>query len=486
MRIVKKTSLKMNFIYNMIYEVLVLSVPLITVPYISRVLGSGNVGIYNYVMANVTYFALIANFGSASYAQREIAPIRDNREVRTRTFWGFFSFRIISSLAALIFFAIFCIIVPNYKIYYIVSGISIVSVLADVSWFFQGLENFKITVTRNAIIKLSATALIFAFVKQPEDLLLYIAINVGSAFVGSCSLWAYLSDYIESFSRKYINIKKHLFGSYKIFIPILAIQVYTVVDKTILGLLKDVVEVGYYSQAEKIVQIIVSIINALAVVLFPRISALIANNDFAEANRFFRKSVRAASLLTMPCMIGCVFVAEDFIPLFLGEQFEPSVRVLQILSLLFVILGMARVIGTPLLIPLKRESKYTIAVCSGAVINVLLNLLLIPRYAATGAAVATIAAEACVTLLEIYFIRDCFKPQVIIRSLLQYTGPSMVMTLILVMCHIFVPSGIIRMISSVVLGVTTYFAVLIIKQDDLVIEMVLDPLKKIFRALIWE
>jgi O-antigen/teichoic acid export membrane protein len=478
---IKKTSLKKNFIYNMIYEVLVLSVPLITIPYISRVLGSENVGIYNYVSANVTYFSLIAAFGSASYAQREIAFIRDDREVRTREFWGVFSFRIISSLAALIFFGAFCVIVPDYKIFYIVSGISIVSVLADVSWFFQGLENFKVTVIRNVFIKLSATALIFAFVKKPEDLLLYIAINVGSVFIGSCSLWVYLKDYIDSFSRKYINIKKHLFGSLKLFIPVLAIQVYTVVDKTMLGVLVNVAEVGYFSQAEKIVQIIISVINALAIVLLPRISALIADNNFAEANLFYKKSVRAASLLAIPCMIGCVFVAEDFIPFFLGEHFEPSVRVLQILSLLFVILGMARVIGTPLLIPLKRENKYTIAVCSGAVINVLLNLFLIPRYAAAGAAVATIAAEACVTLLELYFVRDCFEPQVVIKSLWQYTGPGLVMTLILVMCHIFAPAGIIRMTFSVALGAATYFAVLIMKQDDLVKDMVLKPLRKIFR-----
>lgn len=478
MKEIKRTGVKKNFLYNMLYEVLVLAVPFLTTPYIARVLGSENVGIYNYVSANVTYFSLLAVFGSLSFAKREIAVSASDPEKVTASFWGMFTFRMLSTLAALVCFGAFCLWTPQYRMFYMIAGVSVLSVGVDVSWFFQGIENFKVTVIRNVIIKLGATALIFLLVRKPDDLIWYFAITVGSIFLGNCSLWVYLRRYVGSFSWKYFNFKKYFTGSLKMFIPALAIQVYTVLDKTMLGALVNVTEVGYYSQAEKIVTIIITMVNSLSAVLLPRISALVAADNFTEAERYYKKSVGVVAMLAIPCAVGCLFVAEDFIPLFLGDGYEPSIRVLQILSLLFVILGMARIIGTPLLIPLGRENRYTIAVCSGAVVNVVLNGLLIPRLGAVGAAVATIAAESVVTCLEIFFVRDRFSPKYILKSVGNYLLTTAAMAVVLLVCYQFIPSGVLRLVISVVLGAGTYFLLLILRKDPLLQEMVLSPLKK--------
>ena len=468
-------SIKKNFIYNMIYEVLILAVPLVTTPYISRVLGVENIGIYNYVTANITYFTLIAAFGSTTYAQREIAICRD-KEKLSEEFWGVLLFRVCSSLIAILSLIVFCLITDKYRVYYLICSISIISVIVDISWFFQGQENFKVTVARNIIIKVVATLLIFIFVKKPDDLILYFLISVCSVFLGSLSLWHFIRGQVQKVEISKLNFKKHFFGSLKLFIPVLAIQVYTVVDKTMLGILSNVTEVGYYSQPEKLVKLLVTVIDSLAIVLLPRLSSLIGNNKIEEAKTIFKKAVSSSVLIALPCVIGCIVVSDDLIPVFLGDGYDPSINVLRILSFLIIILGIARVIGTPLLIPLKREKKYTIAVCMGAIVNLCLNYFLIPVIGAIGAAIATIAAEGCVTILQMYYVSDVFSYKTILKSVLHYLPHSIVMLLIILFVKRIIPDIYIRLIASIVAGVIVYIGLLIFTKDAFFKENILNSI----------
>ncbi|MBS6396167.1 MAG: flippase [Clostridiales bacterium] len=469
-------SLKKNFIFNILYEILILVVPLVTAPYVARVLGAESIGIYNYVTANVTYFSILAAFGSASYAQREIAFYQKEKKVLTNEFWGIFIFRVIITITTLIGFSFFVFINNKYSLYYLISSISIISVATDVSWFFQGLEEFKITITRNFIVKLIMTILIFLVVKDSNDLWLYFVLNVGAVFIGNLTLFGFLKKYIGIFELKNLGLKKHFCGSLKLFVPAIAIQVYTVLDKTMLGSLTNILEVGYYSQAEKIVKVILCVINALSVVLLPRMSSLIAGEKYETANMYYLKAVGVVSLLAIPCSIGGFFIAEDFIPWFFGEEFVSSIPIFKILSVLFVVIGMAKVVGAPLLIPMRREKQYTFAVAVGAIVNVGFNFYLIPQYAAIGASIASVIAEMCVTTLEVYFVKDYFKPKIIFGQAKKYFFVSLPMlTYFLILCSIF-PTGRVRMIIMLGGGMIIYFATLCLTHDELWNENIVKPI----------
>lgn len=479
-------SVKKNFIYNMLYEVLVIIVPILTAPYISRVLGVNNVGVYNFVTSNVTYFTLIAAVGTLVHAKREIAFHQEDLKQRSDDFYGIFLLRLCSTILAMAIFYVYLKINNNYKVFYWLSSVSIISVVFDISWFFQGIENFKVTVVRNTIIKLLATLLIFLFVKKEADLWIYILINVGSVLLGNISLWFFLPKYIEKFKWKHYQVRKHLYGSLKLFIPVIAIQIYTVLDKTMLGMLTDVLEVSYYSQAEKIIKIGITVINALALVLLPRISALLHSKKYKEAVDCYEKSIDVSLFMAMPMMCGFVLIADDFIPFFLGAGYEGAIPVMKILSILMIVLGLAQIIGTPLLIPLKRENKYTIAVCVGAISNLIMNCFLIPRFAAVGAAVATIISEGLVTGLEIFYIRDTFPVKKIEESFAHYLSAALIMFLVTMIVKYVISPGTVRMFLMIVVGAIAYILILFQMKDAVLMnnfKLVVGKIQNLFRRV---
>lgn len=473
-----KKSMRKNFLYNILYEVVAIIVPFATAPYVARVLGASNVGINNLVSANVTYFTLIAALGSVSYAKREIAFHQENVKKRSDSFWGILVFRLICTLAALTAYVCFVAATKQYSVYYWISTVTIISVLFDIGWFFQGVENFKATVARNTAIRVLATLAVFTFVKKEADLGLYVFINVMAQLLGNLSLWFILPKYICRIDWKSLRLKKHLTGSLKLFVPVVAIQIYTVVDKTMLGALTTVLQVSYYAQAEKIVKLGITIINALALVLLPRMSALLRSQQYDTAVTYYGKSVDLAFFLAMPMMCGFALISDDFIPFFLGPGYDGAISVMKILSMLMVVLGLAQIIGTPLLIPLKRENQYTICVCIGAISNLIANYLLIPSFGAVGAAVATILSETLVTGMEMFYIKDVFPLNKIMGSFMHYLLPSFVMTAFVLGVKMLCPPGNIRMILLIGFGIATYLLSLIMMRDKFLKENIKLMLKK--------
>ena len=248
----KKTIIK-NYIYNLIYQILVLILPLITTPYISRVLGAENIGIYSYTISIVTYFILFGSLGVALYGRRQIAYEQEKGKKYSKTFWEIFLLRIITMLISTIIF--YCIFVngEKYQLYYKILLLELLANCFDISWFFQGLEEFKKTVTRNVIIKLISVICIFTFIKTHEDLPMYFVIYVLSTLIGNISLWFYLPKFLKKVRLKQLNLVKHIKPTIGLFIPQIAIQVYTVLDKTMIGfIISDKSEVGFYEQSQKI------------------------------------------------------------------------------------------------------------------------------------------------------------------------------------------------------------------------------------------
>ena len=287
-----KKSITKNYIYNLTYQILILILPLITTPYISRVLGAENIGIFSYTVSIVTYFILFGSLGVAMYGQREIAYLQSNKEKYSKTFWEILILRLVTMLISMIIFYCCFAINGEYKIYYTILLLEMIANCLDISWFFQGLEEFKKTVTRNIIVKIVSIICIFAFVKTTNDLKNYFWIYVLSILIGNISLWLYLPKYIKKVNIKDINVIKHIRPTVGLFIPQIAAQIYTVLDKVMIGtIIENKTEVGYYEQSQKIVKILLTIITSLGTVMLPRIA-----NTFSKGNNEKIKEILKASI----------------------------------------------------------------------------------------------------------------------------------------------------------------------------------------------
>ena len=270
-------SIKKNYLYNLIYQSLILIVPLITTPYLSRVLGAEAIGIYSYTISITTYFVLFGSLGIALYGQREIAYVQDDKEKRSTVFIEILLMRFITLGISMLIFYLSFVKQGQYSTYYKILILEIISNSIDISWFFQGIEEFKKTVVRNAIVKIISVICIFIFVKNTNDLLKYFIIYVLSTFLGNLSLWMYLPKYIEKVNLKNIKIFKHLKPAIALFIPQIAVQIYTVLDKTMIGaIVDDKAEVGFYEQSQKIVKLLLAIATSLGTVMSPRMASTFA------------------------------------------------------------------------------------------------------------------------------------------------------------------------------------------------------------------
>ena len=466
-----KTSVKKNYLYNLAYQILAILVPLVTTPYVSRVLGPKGLGDFAFTGANVSYFAMFAALGTATYAQREVAFVQNDPEERSRVFWEILLLRMLTtSLVGMVYYYSFCRAGALRNLY----GIRMLMVLSwalDICWFFQGMENFRVTVMRNALVKLVTVALIFLFVRTEEDVGLYTLLLSGTILAGTLTMWPFLKKYLVRIDRKRIDPLRHLRGTLELFVPVIGIQVYTVLDQTMLGLLTDTTQVGYYFQAEKIVKLVSTILYALTAVLLPRMSAVIGGKKWELAREYYQKTVCCSVLLILPMLAGCMFTAGYLIPVFLGQAYTPCILLLQIFSLLFITQGIGQIAGTVLL-ALKKQKSYTRAVMSGAALNLAMNGILIPRYGAVGATMASVLSELCVELLMLRGLRPEFSNRVLVQAICHYLPPTLIMCAGLWLARHFLvqvnPGSLLLMVG---LGMAIYGGVLLSCRDRYLMEL---------------
>lgn len=359
----EKKSISKNYIYNLSYQILLIFLPLITTPYVSRVLGAENIGIYGYTLSIVTYFVLFGALGVSMYAQREIAYVQDDVQKRSKIFFEIVIFRFITMVISIIAYYIFFIRGYQYQLYYLIFTIELISTCFDISWFFQGLEEFKKTVLRNIIVKLISFACILLFVKTENDLSIYILIYTLSNLIGNLSLWLYLPKYIKKIKLTDLEILKHLKPTLWLFIPQIAMQIYTVMDKTMIGsIISDKAEVGYYEQARKIVNLCITIVTSLGLVMVPRMANTFASGDKEQLKKYMCNSFRFVYFLAFPIALGLISVSEKFVPVFFGDGYDRVIILIRIMSPIILFIGISNIIGTQYLLPTKKQKSFTISV----------------------------------------------------------------------------------------------------------------------------
>lgn len=452
-----KVKIIKNYIYNVLYQLLAVLLPFITIPYVSRVLGAENVGINSFTNANTQYFVLIATMGISIYGTREIAYLKNDINARSKLFFEIMLIKLMLFILSYSLFFIFLWLVHQYKQIYLIQSISIVSAFFDVSWFFMGLQNFKITVLRNFLVKIISIVSIFAFVKDSNDIYEYILILVLSIFFGNISIWSFLKNNLE-FTKdlKVKSLKKHIKPILVLFVPQIAIQVFTVVNKTILGIYSTPVNLGLFENSDKIIRIFMAVVTASGIVLLPAVSNLYADKDFNKVKLYMYKAFDYISFLSIPLSVGLMVIAFPFGPWFFGESFSKIGIVLAVLSSILVFMAWNNTLSSQFLIPAKHENWYTNSFILGAILNVFLNILLDKKYGAVGAAISAALSETVVFIYQIYKIKYFFDLKLMFKDVWKYYLSSFFMGIGVFLINNISSFSVIILVLDLLTGITIY------------------------------
>lgn len=450
-------SIKKNIIYNITYQILILFLPLVTTPYISRVIGAEGVGIYSYTYSIANYFILFAMLGLGNYGNRSIAAVRDDKIKLSETFFNIYGLQLVTTTTMVILYLVYTIffVSDNLEIAYI-QLLFIISTMFDINWLFFGLEQFKLTVVRNTIIKILTVLSIFIFVKDLNDLGIYTLIMALGTLLSQMMLWSFMKRYIIWIKPTFKGIRSHLKPNLILFVPVLAISIYKIMDKIMLGTLTSTMQVGYYENSEKIINIPTSIISALGVVMLPRMTNLIATGDSESFKKYIEISLKFVMFIAIGSTVGLIAISPNFIPLFLGDEFTNCIMVVSLLSITLLFISWANVIRTQCLIPRKKDSIYIKSTLLGAGVNVIANLIFIPRYGAVGAAIGTIFAEASVALYQTFKVRKEMDISKYFVNSCVYIIPAICMYLCIIALRNITENIMLTLLMQVILGGSAY------------------------------
>ncbi|MDK0736129.1 flippase [Clostridium perfringens] len=459
-------SVKKNFLYNTIYQIFIILLPIITVPYVSRVLGPTGIGLYSYTGSYAQYFVLVGMIGISLYGNRQIAYNKYDKAKVSKEFWNIYGLQFLTTLISFsIYIVIFVIINDSNKMLYLVQSIVVFTTIFDISWFFIGYEDMKSVVVRNTIIKVAGIVSIFIFIKKPSDVIKYAFIMVISNFIGQIMMWFNIKDKVY---RCRFNIKEslnHLKPSLALFISQLAIQIYTLLDKTMLGAMTGIYEVGLYENSQKTIKLALTLITSLGVVMLPRMSTLHSQGKKEEFNKLIYKAFSFVNFMAFPMVLGFIAVSNTFSLWFYGESFNGIGFLLKIGSMLIIFIGWSNILGIQVMLPMKKEKQFTISVTVGAVVNFILNLFLIRQFQASGTTLASVIAEFSVTATQVYFLRRLIDVKRILKLTFKPLIGSIIMFVVLMLIIPIFKVGVLWTLVEVTIGGSIYLIVMYILKD---------------------
>lgn len=469
------SNIRKNLFYQSAYQILNIILPLVTAPYVSRVLGAENIGIYSYTYNIANYFVLFATLGIANYGNREIAKVRDDQEKLNKTFSNITSLHIVLAIIMLLFYTIY-IILEKGNVYAVICSIYIIGALFDINWFFFGLEKFKITVTRNTIVRILTVVCIFIFVRTRDDLWIYITIMAVGNTLGQSMVWVMVRKYVQFIRPEWKEMKKHFKPMLILFVPVIAISLYKNMDKIMLGILSTKKQVGYYENAGKIINIPLGLITAVGTVMLPKMSNIIAHGKNDMAENYIRLSMKYVMMAAFAVGFGVAAVSPVFTPVFFGNEFIQSDILIQGLSITIPFIAFANVLRTQFLIPHSYDNSYIISILIGAGLNVIANLLLIPKFEAKGAVIGTIIAEVSVCIFQTMAVRKELPIKIYIKQSLFYfllgIGMNFVVRYIGKLGDVSIYTLFIQIVSGIVIYFLGTIIELFISKDKIIMSII--------------
>lgn len=441
-----------NFLYNIVYQIFVFAIPLLTIPYVSRVLGVNNVGIYSYTYSIVFYFMLCSLIGINNFGSRNIAKNRDIND-RSILFSNLIFLQILLSLVMLVLYYIFVFFIYRYNtVIMMLQSLFLISAMFDINWFYFGIEKFKITISRNIIIKVLSLLLVFWVVKSRGDLWKYTLIMSGSTLISQIYLWIFLRKYVLFKKPTFKGVIENLKPCLILFIPVIAYSIYRVMDKTMIGYFSNTVQLGNYESAEKIINIPISIITALGTVMLPYMS----RSDSSGFQQKIMDTFRLSFFMIVPICFGLFVISDDFCAIFFGSEFSLTSNIIKLLLITVVFSSISNVIRTSYLIPKEFDYIYVNSTILGAVVNLIFNLLFIKKYGAYGACIGTIAAEFFVMSYQVFKTKEKIDYVRMLKILCGYLFKSLIFAVLIILVGKFIENLFEKIIIQIVFSVLIY------------------------------
>lgn len=479
----KNTSVKLNFLMNAILTISAFIFPLITFPYVSRILLPEGTGKVSFATSVVTYFALFAQLGIPTYGIRACAKVRDNKEKLTRTVQEIFIINIVMSLITYIVFLVLNI-VPRMqadKTLFVITSSTILFNAIGMDWLYKGLEKYTYITIRSIIFKFIALLAMFMFVHQKSDYIVYGGISI---FAGSASNICNLLNvkkYIQIKPIGKYNIKQHMRPILIFFAMSCATTIYTNLDTVMLGFMKTDMDVGYYNAAVKIKNILLGIVTSLGTVLLPRASYYIENDYMEEFRRITQKAINFVFLISIPLTVYFILYAKEGILFLSGNAYSKAILPMQVIMPTLIFIGLTNIMGIQILVPLGREKIVLYSEIAGAIVDLFINILLIPRMAATGAAIGTLIAELAVWIVQFVALRyDIIEAYKKVKYFAIILG-IIIASMLSIWIKLFRLGSFITLVLTAIVFFGTYGVTLIIAKEPLVNEIVEQILKKILK-----
>lgn len=471
-----------NYIFSILYQMLNIILPLITTPYVSRVLDVSGVGRNSYVLSIVNYYSLFVILGTYTYGQREIGASQKDKNRYTDVFCNIFLLKIILGIIVLgVYIATVPLYAGNLKPLFIVRILTLLANIIDTSWFFQGMENFKVTVTRQMCVRIFGAIGVFALVKNENDLVLYALIDSVLAFIGNISIIPYLRKYISLFSivkkigqnKITINLKKYFFGTMSLFFPQIATSLYMSIDKSMIGFFyRDGAEGGYYEQATKIYMMGLTVVIALTNVLIPRLSLYHQEADKDKASEILHNAITYIFFVGAPLATGISAIGFNLLPWFLGSNFNDACVILQVTSFLILVMGITNLLGYGYLVSMRQQNKYTSTVVFGTIFNICINYCLIPAFGAVGAAVASVFSELVVFVFQYIIVNRQIPLLEMFIENTKYLFYSIIMYSITLYMSKNMNASIKNTFIVIIVGVAAYISLLLVTKDKYLFKVV--------------
>ena len=459
-----------NYLYNLSYQILTIILPIITVPYVTRIFTSEDLGSYGFYYSIVSYFSLFAMLGIGIYGTKQIAAARNV----SSTFWNIYAIQLTASILALFVYVITLVSIPKMSgMVPIILGIVLLTKMIDISWLFTGKEDFKKITLRNTMVKVAGVISIFTFIKSSEDLYLYIFLIVIFDFLGQFVMWIPAKKFIKRPSFDTKIIKKNLHPIVLLFLPQVAISLYVVLDRTLLGLLGSYSDVGIYEQGQKLTSILLTVVSSLGAVMLPRVANLLSERKEKEAQNMVRFSFILYNLIIFPMIFGLIAINEVFVKLFLGQNFQDVKYVLYIIVFNIMFIGWTNILGYQVLVVRNKNKEFMLSTTIPAFVSVAVNIAVIPFFGYIGASITSVVVETLVFAIQWYYSRNIINKNLLFnKDLVKIICSSLVMFGAVMLCKMTLGlDGIIGLIIYLAVGGISYLGMIFLLKTVNIREM---------------
>ncbi|WP_410514285.1 flippase [Paenibacillus sp. BR2-3] len=476
-------SIKNNFIYNTLNKVFNILFPLITFPYVARILTVDGIGKIDFSMSVIQYFILLSQVGIPIYGIRECAKYRDDKEKLAKTVQEILVVNLIMILVSYILFMVSILSIDkfqDYKSLLILMSFLILTTNIGFEWFYQAIEEYRYITIINIFVKIVTLILVFTMIRTDSDYFIYSLITVLSISLGHIYNFFYINKHIKLFKiHKNYNLKRHMKPIMFLFFMSLSVSIYVNLDSIMLGFMSGDESVGLYVAANKMIKVVLALVTSLGMVLLPRMSYYIENNKINEINLLTRKSIDFTLMVSIPATFGIIMLSKAIIMLFAGEDFLEAIITIRILSPIIVFIAISNLVGIQILVSHGREKITLISTIVGAMVNFSLNIILIPKFHQNGAALGSLIAEVSVTLIQLFFAFSYIRSNINFKNIFIYLIGGILITITCVGIGTFNFGLIINTLLSVFSSVIIYFGYLYLLKNDLLFDFISKMPRKI-------